>query len=501
MLLTMKSFVIYWVAVMIAFFLLFIKFVSSIIVPAESGIYVPIVLENTQEYLDVQSQLIVEEVFFIILPILLFCLYSLYHKLKKKGRNTFAKESVNPPFVLYLRSFKADSITNKSSAFTDVRTEEEALVEVLSDIAPVYAIGDPRDKKMPLGASRIYVDDEHWKETVIEMARKAELVVLRLGETDGFWWEVEMVVKNIPLEKILFVVPFAKTFNNVASLYKILLEHNIDIRGLKVNIERKRQGSISSIVYFDNKGNAKTTEIKIGRFTRFTMSYENTLRNALTDFRVRYGFSSRRLLTIRVARICQLFFIVIIFSNLLSFCSRDMRILEQQIPGEFMRECVQNPSFASKYSDEYSEENLNNGIQEARLGRSALSNEEFLFLRVVEFELLSFLSSDELEQIDKAPKNVLLMVKKYYEDDTYSLYVQVLSNAAKVALNNPDEVKDTIRYYQSNVENLSQWVIDLDEVEDIEQRIDIIFSHFEDEGIADILKTMESLTIDLEKLP
>lgn len=91
-------------------------------------------------------------------------------------------------------------------------SEEEVLVSVLSDIAPVYAIGDPKDKKMPLGTSRIYIDDEHWKSTVIDMMNRAVVVVLRLGKTDSFWWKVETAVKNISLDKVMFVVPESKIY-------------------------------------------------------------------------------------------------------------------------------------------------------------------------------------------------------------------------------------------------------------------------------------------------
>ena len=68
---------------------------------------------------------------------------------------------LDDPFVLYLRSFQDDDKTRKSPApFTSLgRTEEELLVELLFDISPVVAIGNPRDKSLPLGAARIYVDD------------------------------------------------------------------------------------------------------------------------------------------------------------------------------------------------------------------------------------------------------------------------------------------------------------------------------------------------------
>jgi len=124
------------------------------------------------------------------------------------------------------------------------------LIDSFSDIAPVYAIGNPADKKMPYGATRIYVDDAIWKNTVEKLSQNAEIVILRLGQTNNFWWEVNMALKKVPIEKIVFVIPWSKNFNNVLILYKILLEHNIDISALNVSVDKTRYGSISSVLFF-----------------------------------------------------------------------------------------------------------------------------------------------------------------------------------------------------------------------------------------------------------
>ena len=39
---------------------------------------------------------------------------------------------------------------------------------------------------------------------------KAKLVVLRLGNTPGFWWEVEQSVSKIDPTRLLLVVPFGR---------------------------------------------------------------------------------------------------------------------------------------------------------------------------------------------------------------------------------------------------------------------------------------------------
>ena len=260
------------------------------IVPTE----VPIVLENTKEYSCALFELIGQDVgipFFIIASYYLFSLFfSLYHRYGKRTKDTLSPNDIKGPFVLYLRSFIADNTTVKRvSSLSDERSEEEVLVNVLSDIAPVYAIGDPNDKMMPLGASRVYVEDRHWKATVVKLAQKAAVLVLRLGETDSFWWEVEMAAQSVPLDKILFVVPESKTFNNVATLYKILLDNGVDIKLVDVSIDKKLTGSISSFLFFSQDGKPVARSVKTPRFSRIVLSYENILRNTLSEFRAKFG--------------------------------------------------------------------------------------------------------------------------------------------------------------------------------------------------------------------
>lgn len=373
------------------------------------------------------------------------------------------------------------------------------MVAVLTDIAPVYAIGNPEDKKMPLGASRIYVDDEHWKSTVMEMLQKASVVVLRLGKTDSFWWEVEMAVKSISVEKILFVVPESKTFGNVATLYKILLENGIDISRLDIHIEKKLRGSISSVLYFDKEENAQTAEIKIARFTRLLISYENVLRNTLAGFRTKFGLSTRRQLPIKIARMLQILFIIYIlfvgFSKLFS----DYASLKYQMPYELVEECVQDSAFAAKYSNDIDGTNLAWSLVEARKGAFALNNEDYFFLFMVEAKTLASVSRSEYEQVGKRSKNLLLMVKKY-SPENYPRYVSVLSEAAILAVRNPNDIEELIQLYQSSVEILPQWIIDMSNAEDnslSEYEYVLIFNdsiikHINDEGILDVLKVLSS---------
>lgn len=274
-------------------------------------------LENTDEY-EIVSQLIGYDfggLFFLIISLPLFSyLFGIYRKFnrKEKTKSITTAESIKSPYILYLRSFADEKSTKKViRKLSDTRSEEEMLIDAFSDIAPIYAIGDPADKKMPYGATRIYVNDSIWKQIVEQLATKAEIVVLRLGETNNFWWEVEMALKKVPIDKIVFVIPWSKNFKNVSTLNKILLEHNIDISSLDVTIDKKRSGSISSILFFNN-GKPVTKEIIIPKFTGYFLSYDNLLRNALAPFRSKYGFDTKKKLSVNKSRILYLSIILII---------------------------------------------------------------------------------------------------------------------------------------------------------------------------------------------
>lgn len=468
---------------------------------------IPIAFEGTLEYFDVEAQLWGQDIGSILLTIACvflssFFFYS-YRRLNKKKKDTFDKDLIKAPFVLYLRSFVDDKTTKKRiSAFNDVRTEEEVLVSVLSDIAPVYAIGDPTDKKMPLGASRIYVDDEHWKSTVIDLMNRAAVVVLRLGKTSSFWWEVETVIKNISLDKVMFVVPESKTFSSVATLYKILLDHNVDIKNLDVSIEKRRQGSISSFLYFDKNGQAVTNEVNIPRFTRLILSYENILRNTLTGFREKFGLETASKSKVRWARLLEILLICCLIIMSVSKLYNDLATLKYQFPREFVERCVESKDFVNKYSNEINGTNLTWGVIEARKGIFGLDDDKYKLLYLIEARAISSMSRDEYSQIPKNPQNMLLMIKKYVPD-SYAIYVEILSEAAILGVQNSDDLEELIQQYKTNINSAPQWVSDFvnsdnlpdDEYEYVILYNNVVLEHIDDDDIVDVLKILSSQTM------
>jgi hypothetical protein len=122
--------------------------------------------------------------------------------------------------VLYLRSFQDDAAAAANpvwkaffspTAWTYSMTgEEEQVAEVMNEIGPFVGIGRPGSKLPDLGAARMYVAESEWKTTVKDLVSRSRLIVFRLGNTPGFWWEIQTVVGMLPPEKILFLLPYGK---------------------------------------------------------------------------------------------------------------------------------------------------------------------------------------------------------------------------------------------------------------------------------------------------
>ena len=97
-------------------------------------------------------------------------------------------------FCLYLRSFNIDK--NK---------EEKLICEMTRNLYPVYAIGDPNKVLQPNGAKRIYVTDDIWQDVVKDLSQRSNLILLRIGQTDGTMWEIMNIINSNFIKKVIFI--------------------------------------------------------------------------------------------------------------------------------------------------------------------------------------------------------------------------------------------------------------------------------------------------------
>ena len=143
------------------------------------------------------------------------------------------------------------------------------------------------------------------------------------------------------------------------------------------------------------------------------------------------------------------------------------------------------------------------GIIEARKGLFGLDDDKYKSLYLIEAYAIQLMSYDEFSQLQVAPKNMLLMIKKYVPD-SYTNYVEILSEAAILGVQYGEELDELIKQYKTNMDSLPRWVSDFansedlpnDEYEFMTLYNEIMIEHIDDEDIVDILKTLSSQAIE-----
>lgn len=106
-------------------------------------------------------------------------------------------------FILYLRSFKDDK---KKTSF------EHKLMRAMYSFFCPFAVGRPKDiNTSSLSAIRLYVGEE-WKENVKDMMEKAPVILLRVSDTENFFWEFEQCVFNEYIGKSIFWVSDKRSY-------------------------------------------------------------------------------------------------------------------------------------------------------------------------------------------------------------------------------------------------------------------------------------------------
>ena len=103
--------------------------------------------------------------------------------------------------VLYLRSFADDETVNPISR--GQKTYEEDLALTLNDFGPVIAVGIPKERDSPLGATRIYLKDKNWTENVKSLIDISQLIVIQAGSTEGVISELEALLERADPRKVI----------------------------------------------------------------------------------------------------------------------------------------------------------------------------------------------------------------------------------------------------------------------------------------------------------
>jgi hypothetical protein len=112
------------------------------------------------------------------------------------------------PLFVFLREFNSDKETDSSDQdpLTGFYvTAEEKIANHFRGYGAMVAIGRPGERLPAGGSFRIYVDDNHWRSVVGNLIDRADLVLLRCGDTPGVSWELEQMVARHKLDQLVLI--------------------------------------------------------------------------------------------------------------------------------------------------------------------------------------------------------------------------------------------------------------------------------------------------------
>jgi len=160
-----------------------------------------------------------------------------------KGRELMAEDVFEATMkdqrrpVVYLRSFAADKQRSRSlvdlvgTASSGLFYSPSIELKILQGLpgnfkrkfGPYIGIAEPGDFPPCLGASKCYVEDKDWKRALLWMLERSQLAVVRIGQGDGIFWELAVVLLSFPRERILLVVdPISVPDDKLNETYKKL---------------------------------------------------------------------------------------------------------------------------------------------------------------------------------------------------------------------------------------------------------------------------------------
>ncbi|WP_299248928.1 hypothetical protein [uncultured Aquimarina sp.] len=138
------------------------------------------------------------------------------NKIIRQNTTTLSFDEVlskNAPFVIYLRSFQDDGKGTPVPAGSPsigltvlvkyIGTYESYLIKPFTTHFKVISVGKPNEEFPELGASRLYLEDEEWKEKVAVLLKKSRYILMRPSNSDGLNWELNYIIKEELVHKLI----------------------------------------------------------------------------------------------------------------------------------------------------------------------------------------------------------------------------------------------------------------------------------------------------------
>lgn len=204
-----------------------------------------------------------------------------YLQLRKHNRlvgniSTFTKDKYlesTTRFSLYLRSFEKDNYSKKLSAskpYYNERFSEYWFIEALRLRKATCAVGMTKETDSPLGATRIYLDDENWKTDVLELMEKADTIYILVDDRPSCLWEIEQT--SSLLHKTTFIIDDASKYRNVKDATNSFSLPDIPLDFQKQHehfyIKYGKEGFVISLYENNIDGYSKMLDTNIGLLKR-----------------------------------------------------------------------------------------------------------------------------------------------------------------------------------------------------------------------------------------
>lgn len=102
--------------------------------------------------------------------------------------------------------------------------KEQNFQEAFSAFGEFIAFGRPHEWLKPLGASRVYAQED-WRQEVRHFMSLARVVVIRPGASESIQWEIEQLPGLVPPERIVFYLKFRGWKRRKERAYQSFRDH------------------------------------------------------------------------------------------------------------------------------------------------------------------------------------------------------------------------------------------------------------------------------------
>lgn len=141
----------------------------------------------------------------------------LYGNLSYTMAEDFLKKEED--YTLYLRGFDDDVPFKKTNYAPASKLNEALLAEAIEYglNVPMYALGMTKEIDSPVGAGRLYVNDDDWQEIVVQLMQRTKHIFILVSNRMSCLWEIEQA--RTMKDKVVFIVDDIDIYNEVRKLF------------------------------------------------------------------------------------------------------------------------------------------------------------------------------------------------------------------------------------------------------------------------------------------